>query len=156
MEKNSLNKNLDSQNYSDSQSTQYGIVRRYGTVTFNEALKQVKKHLRKAQFDIVAEMDISEYLDDYFQNLPQHLILLICNKKTAAELISNDIQMTTLIPCKISIKEVEDKSIIEVSIEDIEKTWSLSDKSTVRKLSKSVKKSLIELLDYIGPQNVKL
>ncbi|MFL1894812.1 DUF302 domain-containing protein [Aquimarina sp. 2-A2] len=156
MEKNSRDKNIDSQNYSDSQSTQYCIVRRYGTVTFNEVQNQIKENLRKAQFDVVAEMDICEYLEGYFKDLPQHLILLICNKKITAELISNDIQMTTLIPCKISIKEVEDNSIIEVSIEDIEKTWSFSEKPEIKKISAEIKKALTDLLDFIGPKNFKL
>ena len=64
--------------------------------------------------------------------------------------------MTTLIPCKISIKEVEDNSIIEVSIEDIEKTWSFSEKPEIKKISAEIKKALTDLLDFIGPKNFKL
>jgi uncharacterized protein (DUF302 family) len=101
-------------------------------------------------------MDIEKYLNDHIKNLASHKILLICNKKTAADLLSYDIQMTTLIPCKISIKEIEGEALIEVSIEDTEKTWVISEKSKILDIAKNIKQKLSDILNQIGPKNVKL
>ncbi|PHQ27939.1 DUF302 domain-containing protein [Leeuwenhoekiella nanhaiensis] len=101
-------------------------------------------------------MDIEKYLNNHIKNQSSHKILLVCNKKTAADLLSYDVQMTTLIPCKISIKKIKGETLVEVSIEDTEKTWSFSEKSEIKKLSAEVKKSLTDLLDYIGPKQMKL
>lgn len=149
-------KGTSSQNYTESRNTPYCFVRRYGSLTFDEALTQLRDSLRKADFDIVAEMDIEKYLSDHIKNLASHKILLVCNKKTAADLLSYDVQMTTLIPCKISIKKIEGKALIEVSIEDTEKTWAISEKHEILDIAKNIKQKLSDILNRIGPKNVKL
>ncbi len=147
---------LQSQNYTESRNTSYSIVRRYGSITFDEALTQLRDNLKNRDFDIVAEMDVKKYLKDYIKNIPQLRIIMVCHKKTAANLLSNDIQMTALVPCEISIKAIDDTSLIEVSIEDVETSWAISNNTEIAKLAKKTKQNLSEILDYIGPGNVKL
>jgi uncharacterized protein (DUF302 family) len=144
------------QNYTESRKTSYCMVRRYGSMTFDEILEQLKDSLKNKDFDIIAEMDVKQYLNEYIKNISKLKILMVCHKKTAADLVSNDIQMTTLIPCKISIQQIKDESLIEISIEDTETTWAISEESKIMEISKNVKQSLSEILDYIGPKNVKL
>ena len=117
---------------------------------------QLRDSLKKADFDIIAEMDIEKYLNKYIKNLSSYKILLVCNKKTAADLLSYDVQMTTLIPCKISIKEIEGEALVEVSIEDTEKTWAISEKKEITDIAKNIKQTLSDILNQIGPKNVKL
>ncbi len=144
------------QNYTESRNTPYCITRRYGSVTFDESLSNLKNSLQKADFDIIAEMDIEKYLGDYVKGLARHKVLMVCNKKTAAELVSHDLQITTLLPCKISVKELKEESLVEVVIEDIQTTWSTSEKSEIKKLAKDVKQSLTDILDSIEQLNIKL
>ncbi|WP_339840962.1 DUF302 domain-containing protein [uncultured Maribacter sp.] len=144
------------QNYMESRNTPYCFVKRYGSLTFDEALTQLRDSLKKADFDIIAEMDIEKYLNKHIKNLSSYKILLVCNKKTAADLLSYDVQMTTLIPCKISIKEIEGEALVEVSIEDTEKTWAISEKKEITDIAKNIKQTLSDILNQIGPKNVKL
>jgi uncharacterized protein (DUF302 family) len=64
--------------------------------------------------------------------------------------------MSILFPCNITIKEVEDNSIIEVSIEDTDTTWSSSIKKDVMDVAKNTKETLKKVLDNIEQLHVKL
>tara|TARA_R110002049_G_scaffold116099_1_gene268414 strand:+ start:13056 stop:13529 length:474 start_codon:yes stop_codon:yes gene_type:complete len=150
------NKQVSKQDYSESQNTPYCITRRFGSMTFEETVQNVKNGLAKLGFDIVGEFDVKKYLDARFEKMPRHLILMVCETETASKLISNDIQMSILFPCHVTIKEVEDKAIMEVSIEDTDTTWSSSMKKDVMEAAKSTKNTLKKLLDNIEHPNVKL
>ncbi len=147
---------LHSQNYTESRNTSYSIVRRYGSITFDEALTQLRDVLKDKGFDIIGEMDVKDYLKDYNIDMSHLIIMMVCHKETAANLLSNDIQMTSLVPCKISIKAIKDASLIEVSIDDVETTWGISDKSEIEEIAKSVGQDLKEILDHLGPKHFKL
>lgn len=147
---------LHSQKYTESRNTSYSIVRRYGSITFDEALTQLRDVLKDKGFDIIGEMDVKDYLKDYNIDMSHLIIMMVCHKETAANLLSNDIQMTSLVPCEISIKAIDDTSLIEVSIEDVETSWAISNNTEIAKLAKKTKQNLSEILDYIGPGNVKL
>ena len=64
--------------------------------------------------------------------------------------------MSVLFPCNITVKEVEDNTIIEVSIEDTDITWSSAKKKEIMEVAKNTKNILKKLLDTIEQQNVKL
>jgi uncharacterized protein (DUF302 family) len=74
---------------------------------------------------------------------------MVCETEMASKLIASDIQMSILFPCNITIKEVEDNSIIEVSIEDTDTTWSPSFKTAVADVAKKTNKTLKKVLDNI-------
>lgn len=150
------NKHVSHQNYSESRNTTYCITRRFGSMTFEETVQNVKNNLTKLGIDLVGEFDVKQYLDSSFDKMPRHLILMVCNTEMASNLISSDIQMSILFPCNITIKEVEDNSIIEVSIEDTDTTWSPSFKTDVADVAKKTKKTLKTLLDNIEKLHVKL
>ena len=88
--------------------------------------------------------------------MPKHLILLVCEKETASELITNDIQMGILFPCNVTVKEVQDNSAIEIAIEDTDTTWAASMKSEIHDIAKNTKATLAKVLDNIGQTHVKL
>jgi uncharacterized protein (DUF302 family) len=123
---NEKNKQVSQQNYSESQNTPYCITRRFGSMTFEETVQNVKNSLAKFGIDLVGEFDVKQYLNSRFNKMPRHLILMVCETEMASKLISSDIQMSILFPCNLTIKDVGDNSIIEVSIEDTETTWSSS------------------------------
>jgi uncharacterized protein (DUF302 family) len=123
---NEKNKQVSQQNYSESQNTPYCITRRFGSMTFEETVQNVKNSLAKFGIDLVGEFDVKQYLNSRFNKMPRHLILMVCEREMASKLISSDIQMSILFPCNLTIKDVGDNSIIEVSIEDTETTWSSS------------------------------
>jgi uncharacterized protein (DUF302 family) len=150
------NKQVSQQNYSESRNTTYCITRRFGSMTFEETVQNVKNNLAKLGIDLVGEFDVKQYLDSSFDKMPRHLILMVCNTEMASNLISSDIQMSILFPCNITIKEVEDNSIIEVSIEDTDTTWSPSFKTDVADVAKKTKKTLKKVLDNIEKLHVKL
>ena len=125
-------------------------------MTFEETVQNVKNGLAKSGIDIVGEFDVKKYLNSRFKKIPQHLILMVCETEMASKLISSDIQMSILFPCNVTIKEVEDNSIIEVSIEDTETTWSSSMKKAVMDVAKNTNDTLKKLLDNIEQLNVKL
>jgi len=150
------NKQVSEQNYSESQNTTYCITRRFGSITFDEAVKNVKNNIAKLGLDIVGEFDVKQYLDSSFEKMPRHLILMVCEIETASKLIASDIQMSILFPCHVTIKEVEDNSIIEVSIENTDTTWSSSMKKDVMDVAKNTKNTLIKVLDNIEQLHVKL
>jgi uncharacterized protein (DUF302 family) len=81
---------------------------------------------------------------------------MVCETEMASKLIASDIQMSILFPCNITIKEVEDNSIIEVSIEDTDTTWSSSIKKDVMDVAKNTKETLKKVLDNIEQLHVKL
>ena len=64
--------------------------------------------------------------------------------------------MSVLFPCNVTIKEVENNTIIEVSIEDTDSTWSSAKKKEIIEVAKNTKNILKKLLDTIEQQNVKL
>ncbi len=149
-------KQVSQQDYSESQNTPYCITRRYGSMTFEETVQNVKNNLAKLGLDLVGEFDVKQYLNSSLEKMPRHLILMVCETETASKLISSDIQMSILFPCNVTIKEVEDNSIIEVSIEDTETTWSSSMKKDVMDVAKNTKDTLKKVLDNIEQLNVKL
>jgi uncharacterized protein (DUF302 family) len=149
-------KQVSQQDYSESQNTPYCITRRFGSMTFEESVQNVKNSLTKLGIDIVGEFDVKKYLNSRFEIIPQHLILMVCEIEMVSKLISSDIQMSILFPCNVTIKEVEDNSIIEVSIENTETTWSSSMKKDVMYVAKNTKDTLKKVLDNIEQLNVKL
>ena len=153
---NKKNKQVSQQDYLESQNTPYCITRRFGSITFEETVQNVKNNLAKLGLDLVGEFDVKQYLDSSFEKMPRHLILMVCETETASKLISSDIQMSILFPCNITIKEVEDNSIIEVSIEDTDTTWSSSIKKDVMDVAKNTKETLKKVLDNIEQLHVKL
>jgi uncharacterized protein (DUF302 family) len=146
---NEKNKQVSQQDYSESQNTPYCITRRFGSMTFEETVQSVKKNLAKLGIDLVGEFDVKKYLNSSFDKMPRHLILMVCETEMASKLIASDIQMSILFPCNITIKEVEDNSIIEVSIEDTDTTWSPSFKTAVADVAKKTNKTLKKVLDNI-------
>ena len=146
---NKKNKQVSQQDYSESQNTPYCITRRFGSMTFEETVQSVKKNLAKLGIDLVGEFDVKKYLNSSFDMMPRHLILMVCEAEMASKLIASDIQMSILFPCNITIKEVEDNSIIEVSIEDTNTTWSPSFKTDVADVAKKTNKTLKKVLDNI-------
>jgi len=153
---NKKNKQVSQQDYLESQNTPYCITRRFGSMTYEETVQNVKNNLAKLGLDLVGEFDVKQYLDSSFEKMPRHLILMVCETETASKLISSDIQMSILFPCNITIKEVEDNSIIEVSIEDTDTTWSSSMKKDVMDVAKNTKETLKKVLDNIEQLHVKL
>ncbi|SRX75719.1 DUF302 domain-containing protein [Aequorivita antarctica] len=153
---NEKNKQVSQQNYSESQNTPYCITRRFGSMTFEETVQNVKNSLAKFGIDLVGEFDVKQYLNSRFNKMPRHLILMVCETEMASKLISSDIQMSILFPCNLTIKDVGDNSIIEVSIEDTETTWSSSMKKDVMEVAKNTKETLKKVLDNIEQLNVKL
>jgi uncharacterized protein (DUF302 family) len=153
---NKKNKQVSQQDYLESQNTPYCITRRFGSMTYEETVQNVKNNLAKLGLDLVGEFDVKQYLDSSFEKMPRHLILMVCETETASKLISSDIQMSILFPCNITIKEVEDNSIIEVSIEDTDTTWSSSIKKDVMDVAKNTKETLKKVLDNIEQLHVKL
>ena len=116
----------------------------------------MKNQIERSGLDIVSELDVKEYLGTKIKDMPNHLILLVCDQDTASDLIDNDIQMSILFPCNVTIKEVEDESVVEVSMEDTSVTWSSSLKKDVEEIAKKTKENLKTVLNNIGPTNVKL
>ena len=156
MAKNGNNKQKASQqNYSESMNTRYCVTRRYN-LTFGEAVQNVRDQLEKSGFDIVSELDVKEYLSSKMEDMPEHIILMVCNRDTASNLMANDIQMSILFPCNVTVKEVEDSTVIEVSIEDTDTTWSSSFKTDVADIANKTKEALKNILSNIGRTNVKL
>ncbi|SDD89970.1 Uncharacterized conserved protein, DUF302 family [Pricia antarctica] len=143
------------QNYSESMNTRYCVTRRYN-LTFGEAVQNVRDQLEKSGFDIVSELDVKEYLSSKMEDMPEHIILMVCNRDTASNLMANDIQMSILFPCNVTVKEVEDSTVIEVSIEDTDTTWSSSFKTDVADIANKTKEALKNILSNIGRTNVKL
>ena len=125
-------------------------------MTFEETVQNVKNSLAKFGIDLVGEFDVKQYLNSRFNKMPRHLILMVCETEMASKLISSDIQMSILFPCHVTIKEVEDNSIIEVSIENTDTTWSSSMKKDVMDVAKNTKNTLIKVLDNIEQLHVKL
>ncbi|TVZ27086.1 hypothetical protein JM83_2103 [Gillisia sp. Hel_I_86] len=81
---------------------------------------------------------------------------MVCETETTSKLIASDIQMSILFPRHITIKEVEDNSVIEVSIENPYTTWSFSMKKDVMDVAKNTKSTLIKVLDNIEQLHMKL
>lgn len=154
-EKVNPGKKVAEQNYRESMDTHYCVTRRYN-LTFGEAVNNVRNQLEKSGLDIVSEFDVREYLAPKMKDMPNHLILMVCDQDTASSLIANDIQMGILFPCNVTIKEVEDASAVEVSMEDTSVTWSSSLKKDVEEIAKRTKENLKRVLDNIGPTNIKL
>ncbi|WP_315897860.1 DUF302 domain-containing protein [Gillisia sp. Hel_I_86] len=125
-------------------------------MTFEETVQHVKNNIAKLGLDLVGEFDVKQYLDSSFEKMPRHLILMVCETETTSKLIASDIQMSILFPRHITIKEVEDNSVIEVSIENPYTTWSFSMKKDVMDVAKNTKSTLIKVLDNIEQLHMKL
>jgi uncharacterized protein (DUF302 family) len=146
---------IPSQDYGESQNTPYCITRRYG-LTFDETVQNLKNGLEELGFDIVGEFDVQHYLISKIEKMPKHLILLVCEMETATKLITNDIQMGILFPCNVSVKEVENNSVVEIAIEDTDTTWASSLKWEIMDIAKNTKATLKKVLDNIEQNHFKL
>lgn len=149
------NKQVSQQDYSESQNTPYCITKRFA-LTYGETIKNVREELKKSGFDIVCEFDVKDYLSSKIKDMPKHLILLVCEMETASKLLSTDIQLGILFPCNVTIKEVEDNSVVEVSIEDTDITWAPSLKIDIDEVAKNTRYNLKKVLDNIEHRHVKL
>ena len=148
-------KEVPDQDYGESRNTPYCITRRYGH-TFDQTVKKLKSGLEELGFDVVGEFDVQKYLKSQMEEMPKHTILLVCEKETASQLISNDIQMGILLPCNVSVKEVMDNQTVEIAIEDTDKTWAPSMKREVSEMAKNTKATLTKVLDNMEQSHFKL
>lgn len=144
---------IKNQNYTESQKTTYCISQRYGSQPFSEILKNVNEALEKRNFDILLELNLKDYLKDFFKDMRSQVILSVCNPETVSKAISKDPQTGIFLPCSITIKQV-DQGIVEVSIEDTGITWSPSKPLT--EVAKKTTETLKHILSEIDQQHMQL
>ncbi len=152
---NPAKKEISNQNYTKSRRTSYCICQRYGSQSFSEILKNIKEALTKSDFDVLLELDLDEYLKEDIKDMPQHIILSVCNSGTAAKALTADLQSGVFLPCNITVKEV-DQGNIEVSIEDTTVTWASSNTNELGELAKKTTETLKQILSEIDQQRMKL
>lgn len=86
-----------------------------GTVDlpFDQAMEQTREALARHGFGVQAEIPISQALKTKLGvDVPREVILGVCNPALAHKAIQAEPYMTVLLPCNVTVKEVQGKTQI--------------------------------------------
>jgi uncharacterized protein (DUF302 family) len=110
---------------------------------------KVEEALKKEGFGILTEIDIQAIMKKKLDKdyLP-HLILGTCNPVFADKVLSVDQHISLMLPCNVTIRELENKEIEVAVINPLEAMKTIGN-LTIEEYAKEVNEKLNEVLESI-------
>ena len=118
------------ENYKESMHTPYALSRRYGSLTFEVAVQNVRDALNQMELKVVNHFNLHDHIHE--------------NKAGI------------MLPCNVIVQEMDNEGIIEVSVVDPTVTFSLAKNEKLTTMGTKAKERLHQILDHIEKSNVKL
>ena len=148
---------LPQPNYQESTETTYCLSRRFGNLTFDEALANTKQVLEHSGFDIVTELALHDYFKRQLgKDINRYILLGVCNAQLAYDLLQEENKLGALLPCNIIIQDIKDGQLIEVSVIDTSISWHETDNELVKQKANETKEKFKAILDQVEQTDTTL
>lgn len=127
----------------------YYISKTIHNTTIGEIRPKLEEELKKEGFGVLTEIDIQATMKKKLDKdyLP-HVILGACNPVFADKVLSVEPQISTLLPCNVTLRELGDGNI-EVAAVDSMGAMSAVDNSSVEHLAQEIQQKLKNVLNNI-------
>ena len=145
------------ENYKESMHTPYALSRRYGSLTFEVAVQNVRDALNQMELKVVNHFNLHDHIQENLgKEINRYTILGACNAELALEAFSTANKAGIMLPCNVIVQEMDNEGIIEVSVADPTVTFSLAKNEKLTTMGTKAKERLHQILDHIEKSNVKL
>ena len=112
------------------------------TGSYDEVLEKVRAVLMEEQLGIVSEVDVQAIFKAKLEKeIPPYRILGACNPKLADQVLTDDPNAGTLLPCNFIVREASPGSIV-VSFMDPEAVLGLTDSEAAKDVGRIAKEKL--------------
>lgn len=128
----------------------------YGfSTTMKGTLDQVKEKatviLKEHGFGVLTEINVHETLKKKLDiEVPRQLILGACNPQFAHKIMSEEAAVSLLLPCNVTIRELEEENTFKVSIVSPVKLLAVVGRSDLLPLAMEARNKLKSVLDQFG------
>jgi uncharacterized protein (DUF302 family) len=110
--------------------------------SYDEVLEKVRAVLMEEQLGIVSEVDVQAIFKAKLEKeIPPYRILGACNPKLADQVLTDDPNAGTLLPCNFIVREASPGSIV-VSFMDPEAVLGLTDSEAAKDVGRIAKEKL--------------
>jgi uncharacterized protein (DUF302 family) len=118
-------------------------------LSMNQAIEQVSEALKKAQFGVLTRIDFDQKIKEKLgKDLPQTVVLGVCNPALAYEAYQKDPRMLLLIPCNVAF-EAKSEGILVSMIRPTEMLKQLN-VPELKGMAEEADSSLMKALESIG------
>ena len=126
----------------------YGFGKKV-SYSFEKAIEQVTKELKKEGFGILTEIDVSATLNSKLnQEIPPYRILGACNPQLAHRALQADPSIGLLLPCNVVVRQ-DDTGKVSIEFMDPEAVLELVNKPEIKPIAKEVKTRLQRVLQEL-------
>lgn len=115
-----------------------------------EALRErVEEVLKEEGFGVVTEIDLQKIMKEKLnQEYLPHIILGACHPLYAHKALTEDIAISTLLPCNVTLRQLEDGSI-EIAVVNPAVAFECSANPTLKAILEEVQRHLWDILQKI-------
>jgi uncharacterized protein (DUF302 family) len=145
------------ENYKESMETSYCISKRFGSMTFQEAIDYSKKAFENNGFEVVMHFDLQNHIKKKLdEDIRRYTLLGMCNAALAIDALSVENKVGIMLPCNIIIPETGEEGVLEVAVTDPLAALEIADNGKLKSLGKRAKDQLQKALNEVEHQNNKL
>lgn len=145
------------ENYKESMETNYCISKRFGSMTFQEAIDYSKKAFAANGFEMVMHFDLKDHIKENLnEDITRYTVLGMCNAQLAVDALSVENKVGIMLPCNIIIQETAEEGILEIAVTDPFATLEMADNEKLQALGKRAKEQMQKALNEVEHQNNKL
>jgi len=127
----------------------YHISKTVAKQDFNQLKEKVTEALKSEGFGVLTEIDIQATMKKKLdKDYRPFLILGACNPGYADQVLSIDPNMSALLPCNVSLRELENGEIEVSAVDPIAAMASLGN-PLIEPLAKEVQEKLAHVIDIV-------
>lgn len=127
----------------------YYTIKTVANKNMKEVRTQVEEALKEHGFGVLTEIDIQATMKKKLdKDYPPHLILGACNPAFADQALQKEANISTLLPCNVTIKENETGEI-EVAVVNPEASMSSVENEALKPLAAEVKTAMERVLEKV-------
>ena len=152
-----MDESLSRPNYKESLETAYCLTRRYGRLTYDELLTNIKEVIRKHDFEIVSELIMHDYFKERLdKEVNRYTLLGICRAQLAYDLLQQENKLGVLMPCNVIVQDLPELPMVEVSVVDTSIAWQEADNEFVKRKAIETREKFKVILNQAEQVDVKL
>lgn len=145
------------ENYKESMEKSYCISKRFGSMTFQEAIDSSKEAFVDSGFEMVMHFDLQDHIKKSInKEIKRYYILGMCNASLAMEALSVENKVGIMLPCNILIQETHEEGIIEIAVTDPLAALEVASNDKLKAVGKKAKEQIQRALNKIKSQNSRL
>lgn len=127
----------------------YYISKTIHNTTIGEIRPKVEEELKKEGFGVLTEIDIQATMKKKLdKDYPPHVILGACNPVFADKVLSVEPQISTLLPCNVTLRELGDGNV-EITAVDPMGAMSAVSNPDVAKYANEIQEKLLKVVNNI-------